>query len=140
MKTSEFFHLKKYMQKRNEGINQLPPDILGSKVCKILEKMKMTSCCHRRQYPTNCISAAGKASNALNCARVSDGEMTAFSPEFTQRTKSWSVFLIYIINLISHIKIMDLLEKQAYWTTKNNLTINKLIYVFYKNKLACLFK
>lgn len=65
----------------------------------VWEKIKMATCCHRRQYLRNCISRAGKARNAVICAKLSAMKMMSSSPELIQRARSWSLFLIYIRNL-----------------------------------------
>lgn len=93
----------------------------------------MATCCHRR----SCLRA-GKARNAVVCLRVSAGKMIASSPELTQRTRSWSVFLIYIINLSYDIEIMDLLENQDYLDYKQPpLPISSFMHVT-KNQLVFL--
>jgi len=76
--------------------------------------MQMATCYDRRQHSRNCISGAGKAGNAVTCARVSSGKIIVPSPELTQKTRSQSALLIYIINPSSDIDVVDLIENQDY--------------------------
>lgn len=69
-------------------MDQLPLDVLGSKVSNISEKIKMATCCPRRQCLKSNISGAGKARNAVIYAKVSARKIISSIPELFQRTRS----------------------------------------------------
>lgn len=103
MKTTEFFLLKKYMEKEMKELTSCLQMFLEAKwkwQTAITEDSDQEMAFLEQENP-----------GMLWFVQMSAEEMMASSPELTQRTRSWSVFLIYILHLGSDIEMMYLLEK-----------------------------
>lgn len=122
---------KKVHGKRNERINQLPPDVLGSKV-------KMANCYHRRQWPRNGFSGAGKSRNAVICANVSWGNDGFFTRTYPKNKVMISLPDLHITLRFWHWNDVLIRKTSSVQQTKTSLTISSFI-CFSKN-LSFLFK